>query len=158
MDEAWRYHRTETGTSREYLFLPLLSPLNVGPLRETQCDSVLSDNIHKAGQAENTKISSSCCCLVNGRARAGGDVHPQKVLSCQVKGSGLLRISEASHRLSFLFSFFLLWSWGLPPSQEERAWLTGIVSSFQGELYSWRCAPRQRLGEKEGRGPDQSCL
>lgn len=37
-----------------------------------------------------------------------------------MKGSGLWRVSEASHRLSFLFPFFSPLVRGLPPSQEEQ--------------------------------------
>lgn len=56
-------------------------------------------------------------CSVVGKAWASGFPHPEKEVSSRVKGSGPLRVSEASHGLS---PFFPLCVPG-PPSLSGRA-------------------------------------
>ena len=91
---------------------------------------------------------------VDGRAQAGGFSHHEKELSCPIKGNGPLRMSEASHRLSFFLFFFC--SGASLPLRKSPALLTGI-SAFQGEppvLEMWFPA----RAEARWGGPDQSWL
>lgn len=89
--------------------------------------------------------------------QTSGFAHPQKAWSCQVKGSGLWRVSEASHRLSFLFPFFSPLVRGLPPSQEEQCSAQRHLSLSRWTLVLETCSSA-KAGEKGGRGPDQSRL
>lgn len=116
----------------------------------------------KTGRPELLSLACATGGPTNHGDWAAVSAKPEKDQSRQSKGGGLLRVSETAHECLFLSFFFFSLSFSSPPTssfgsraslpvRKSHALLPGIPV-FQGELYSRRCAPQQRLGEQGERG------